>query len=65
MRVVDVDLGYTAHVHVRIRLRGIDVYERSTDQGKAAIIFMRELLTPVGKPPIPLVIQSYKDARSF
>ncbi len=63
--VIDVDLGYTAHVHVRIRLRDIDVYERSTDQGKAAIVYLRELLTPLGKPPMPLIIQSYKDARSF
>ncbi len=63
--VVDVDLGYTAHVHVRIRLRGIDVYERSTEQGKLAMSYLKGLLLPVDKSPERLVIQSYKDARSF
>lgn len=63
--VVDIDLGYTAHVHVRIRLRGIDVHERRTAEGLAAMAWLRERLTPAGRPPTPLVVRSYRDARSF
>ncbi len=64
--VIDVDLGYTAHVHVRIRLRGIDVYERSTSEGKLAMSYLKGLLLPLGPlPPSRLVVQSYKDSRSF
>ncbi len=63
--VVDIDLGYTGHVHVRIRLRSINVYEKNTDQGKLAISYLQGLLFPLSKSSIPLVIQSYKDARSF
>ncbi len=63
--VVDVDLGYTAHVHVRIRLRGINVYEKNTDQGKLATAYLQGLLLPLTSTPSSLVIQSYKDARSF
>ncbi len=63
--IIDVDLGYTAHVQVRIRLRGIDVYEKNTDQGKLAMSYLQGLLFPLTKSSIPLVIQSYKDARSF
>ncbi len=64
--IIDVDLGYTAHVQVRIRLRGIDVYERSTEQGKRAMSYLKALLIPLGPlPPAQLMIQSYKDVRSF
>ncbi len=62
--VIDVDLGFTAHVHVKIRLQGIDVYERSTDKGKLAIEYVRALLMSKDGP-VPLTIRSYKDARSF
>ncbi len=63
--VIDVDLGFTSHVHVKIRLRGIDVYERSTVKGKQAMAYLQQLLIPSGLSPTKLTIQSLKDSRSF
>lgn len=63
--VADIDLGFTVHAHVKIRIHGIDVYERSTPEGKAAKQFLMNLLMKAGQEPTDLMIRSYKDARSF
>lgn len=60
-----VDLGFKVAVTIQCRIHGVDSPELNTPEGKAARDYARAMLTPAGEPPTPLVIESYKDARSF
>jgi micrococcal nuclease len=56
-----VDLGFRTYAKVRVRLHGIDVYERHTDIGRDAIAFVVQRLREAGE----IRLQSYKDEHSF
>lgn len=61
-----IDLGFDVGISIMCRLRGIDTPELGTPEGKAA----RDWVTGTLKPAIdgsarPLIVQSYKDRRSF
>lgn len=60
-----VDLGFRCAVTIQCRLHGVDSPELSTPEGKAAQAFVADLLLPPGDPAQPVVIESYKDQRSF
>lgn len=58
--VLMVKLGFYSYQAVKVRLHGIDVYEKNTAPGKAAIIYVEALLRDK-----EVTVQSYKDQRSF
>ncbi len=65
--ILAVDVGYRAQVEIRGRLRGIDCPERGTPDGTLARVFAVTQLAPYphpGQNP-PLIVESYKDQRSF
>jgi endonuclease YncB( thermonuclease family) len=62
--VLRIDLGFRCAVSFEARLHGIDCPERNTTAGKAATLYVENLLIPFGGPA-PLIVRSYKDARSF
>jgi micrococcal nuclease len=60
-----VDLGFRAFEKVRVRLRGYNAPELSTQEGKLARLAALDILDPpIGDPP-QLTVQSYKDQHSF
>jgi micrococcal nuclease len=58
--VLRVDLGLRCSVEIEARLHGIDAPELRTPEGKQAKVFVERLL-----PGLPLVVQTFKDQRSF
>lgn len=56
-----VDLGFHASLVIQCRLHGVDCPELNTQEGKLARAFVVSLFHPA----IPIVIESYKDQRSF
>lgn len=59
------DLDFHVAISITGRLHGVDCPEMSTPEGRAAKIFVEDLLLPRDKPPPGLVVQSYKDQMSF
>lgn len=55
-----VDLGFGASIEIKVRIHGVNAPEKNTPEGKLASAYLAELLG--GRA---LVLQSYKDARSF
>lgn len=62
--VLRIDLGFRCAVSLEARLHGIDTPERNQAGGKEATLYARNLLLPYGGPA-ELVVQSYRDERSF
>jgi endonuclease YncB( thermonuclease family) len=62
-----VDLGFRCAVTIQCRLHGVNAPELNTPEGKTAQAFVQSLLKPTPYPEEnpPLVIESYKDQRSF
>jgi endonuclease YncB( thermonuclease family) len=67
--LADVDLGFYIQTTIRVRLFGVDTPELNrADQRDAAReareYVLRLLFTDAGQP-VPLILESYKDHRSF
>lgn len=63
-----VDLGFRCAVTIQCRLHGVNCPELNTPEGKAARAFVASLLGAsggAGSVYDPVVIESYKDQRSF
>lgn len=67
-----VDQGFDVAISIACRLRGVDTPELPTKEAKAARDYVATLLRPCNvrwdaahAKPRPLLIQSYKDRRSF
>lgn len=58
--VLDVDLGFTVHAHVTVRLRGLDTPERHTPAGQRAAAAARDYL--IGQP---ILVESHKGQQTF
>jgi endonuclease YncB( thermonuclease family) len=58
--VLRVDLGLRCSVEIEARVHGIDTPELRTHEGQMAKEFVEHLI-----PGLPLVVQTYKDQRSF
>jgi micrococcal nuclease len=58
-----VDLGFRCAVTIQCRLHGVDSPELNTPEGKIARDFVLTLIN--GYSQTPVVVQSYKDQRSF
>lgn len=59
--VLRVDLGFRCAVSLEGRLHGVNCPEKNTEEGKKAKVYVESLVSS----DKPLVIQSYKDTRSF
>jgi endonuclease YncB( thermonuclease family) len=69
-----IDLGFDVAVSIMCRLRGVDTPELGTEDGKKARDYVMKLLrpsnvrwddVPIESKPRELVVESYKDRRSF
>lgn len=59
--VLSIDYGFHQSGEWHVRLHGVNAPELSTAEGKAARDYVQSLLTPSR----PLVVQTFKDQRSF
>jgi endonuclease YncB( thermonuclease family) len=57
-----VDLGFRCAVTIQCRLHAVDCPELNTPDGENARDYVVGLLFT---PPVPIIIESYKDQRSF
>jgi endonuclease YncB( thermonuclease family) len=58
----DVDLGFGAHIWIKVRLHGVNTPELSKPDGSG----VKSKAALEGQiTGVPLILQSYKDARSF
>lgn len=72
-RVVDgdtfvgqIDLGFGAFIEIKVRLHGVNAPEHNQPGGPEATAFLQSLIGPSRYATgAPLLLKSYKDARSF
>jgi micrococcal nuclease len=60
-----VDLGFHVAATISGRLYGVNAPERGDPGGPEATGFLRDLLFLPTNGPVPLVVRTYKDRRSF